>query len=73
MSVGQALPHDSAHLHVTGQARYIDDLLAPAGALHLSFGTSPVAHGEIRALDLAAVRAAAGVVEGRTAIGGQLG
>ena len=67
MSVGQALPHDSAHLHVTGQARYIDDLLAPAGALHLSFGTSPVAHGEIRALDLAAVRAAAGVVAVLTA------
>ena len=62
MTMGQALPHDSAPLHVTGQARYVDDVPLPAGALHLAFGLSEVAHGEITAIDLAAVRAAAGVV-----------
>jgi xanthine dehydrogenase large subunit len=62
MSMGQALPHDAARLHVTGQARYIDDLPLPADALHLAFGLSAVAHGEITGLDLSAVRAAPGVL-----------
>lgn len=61
MSMGKALPHDAAPLHVTGQARYVDDL-AVADALHLAFGLSSVAHGEITGLDLSAVRAAPGVV-----------
>jgi xanthine dehydrogenase large subunit len=62
MSMGKPLPHDAAPLHVTGQARYIDDLPLPADALHLAFGLSTVAHGEITGLDLSAVRAAPGVV-----------
>jgi len=62
MSAGLALPHDAAPLQVTGQARYIDDLPFPANALHLAFGLSTVAHGEIATIDLAAVRAAPGVV-----------
>ena len=62
MSVGQPLPHDAAALHVMGRARYVDDIPLPAGALHLAFGLSPVAHGRIISLDLAAVRAAPGVV-----------
>lgn len=62
MSMGKPLPHDAAPLHVTGQARYIDDLSFPANALHLAFGLSTVAHGEITGMDLAAVRAAPGVV-----------
>ena len=62
MSIGKPLPHDSAPLHVTGAARYLDDLPLPAGALHLAFGLSSCAHGEITALDLSAVRAAPGVV-----------
>ncbi len=61
MSMGKALPHDAAPLHVTGQARYVDDL-AIAGALHLAFGLSTVAHGEITGMDLSAVKAAPGVV-----------
>ena len=61
MSMGKALPHDAAPLHVTGQARYIDDL-SMANALHLAFGLSTVAHGEITGIDLSAVRAAPGVV-----------
>ena len=62
MSIGKPLPHDTAPLHVTGVARYVDDIPLPAGALHLAFGLSSVAHGEITALDLSAVRAAKGVV-----------
>jgi len=38
MSVGKPLPHDAAPLHVTGQARYIDDIPTPANCLHLAFG-----------------------------------
>jgi len=59
---GKALPHESAPLHVAGRAHYIDDLPLPAGALHMAFGQSGVAHGRIRNLDLAAVCAADGVV-----------
>ena len=62
MSVGTPLPHDAAALHVTGQARYIDDIPTPAGTLHLAFGLSTIAQGTITALDLAAVRSAPGVV-----------
>jgi xanthine dehydrogenase large subunit len=62
MSLGRPLAHDSGPLHVTGQARYIDDLPAPGAALHLAFGLSGVAHGAITAIDLAGVRAAPGVV-----------
>ena len=62
MTTGKPLPHDSAPLHVTGAARYVDDVPLPEGALHLAFGLSSVAHGEIVAMDLSAVRAAPGVV-----------
>ncbi|SEN09824.1 xanthine dehydrogenase, molybdenum binding subunit apoprotein [Gemmobacter aquatilis] len=62
MSIGKPLPHDAAPLHVTGQARYTDDIPLPAGALHLAFGLSTCAHGTITAMDLDAVRAAPGVV-----------
>ncbi|MFN0113929.1 MAG: xanthine dehydrogenase molybdopterin binding subunit [Paracoccaceae bacterium] len=67
MSVARPLPHDSAALHVTGAARYIDDLPVPSGTLHLAFGLSPVAKGTLRGLDLAPVRAAPGVVAVMTA------
>ena len=62
MTLGLPLPHDAAALHVTGQARYIDDIPAPAGTLHLAFGLSGIAHGTITGMDLSAVRAAPGVV-----------
>ena len=62
MTVAAPLPHDAAGLHVTGQARYVDDIPVPANTLHLAFGLSTVAHGEITAMDLDAVRAAPGVV-----------
>ena len=40
MSVATPLPHDAAKLHVTGAARYVDDIPVPANALHIAFGLS---------------------------------
>lgn len=62
MSIAKPMPHDAAHLHVTGQARYVDDIPTPKGALHLVFGLSTIAAGRITAIDLDAVRAAPDVV-----------
>jgi len=62
MTMGKPLPHDAAPLHVTGAARYVDDIPLPRNALHLAFGLSTLAHGEIIGIDLSAVRAAPGVV-----------
>lgn len=67
MSVAKPLPHDAAALHVTGAARYVDDIPTPANCLHLAFGLSDVACGTLNALDLRAVRAAPGVVAVLTA------
>ncbi|WP_439142332.1 xanthine dehydrogenase molybdopterin binding subunit [Planktotalea sp.] len=61
MSIAKPLPHDAAKLHVTGAARYVDDIPTPRGTLHLAFGQSEIAHGEIQSLDLSAVRCAVGV------------
>jgi xanthine dehydrogenase large subunit len=55
-------PHDSSRLHVTGEARYADDLAEPEGMLHLAFGQSAEAHARIAAMDLSEVLAAEGVV-----------
>lgn len=60
---GLPLPHDSALLHVTGKARYTDDIPTPAGTLHLAFGLSPEAHARIDGIDLSPVRASPGVVK----------
>ena len=67
MSVAKPLPHDTAPLHVTGQARYIDDQPVPADTLHLAFGLSKIARGTITSVNLAAVRTAPGVVAVMTA------
>ncbi|MDC1399221.1 xanthine dehydrogenase molybdopterin binding subunit [Yoonia sp.] len=67
MSVAKSLPHDAAALHVTGAARYIDDIPTPTGTLHLAFGTSEIARGSYTTIDLAKVRAADGVVAVLTA------
>ncbi|QIE44906.1 molybdopterin-dependent oxidoreductase [Pseudohalocynthiibacter aestuariivivens] len=67
MTVRQSLPHDAAPLHVTGRARYVDDIPTVSGTLHLCFGLSDVAFGTITALDVSAVRAANGVVDVLTA------
>ncbi len=58
---GQSIPHESAHLHVTGQATYIDDLPELENTLHLAVGFSKCAKGKITQFDLNAVRQADGV------------
>ncbi|MDG1738967.1 MAG: xanthine dehydrogenase molybdopterin binding subunit [Paracoccaceae bacterium] len=67
MSVHKSLAHDSGPLHVTGQARYVDDIPTPTGTLHLAFGVSSVASARIQSVDLSAVQAAEGVVAVLTA------
>jgi len=67
MSVTKPLPHDAAPLHVSGSARYVDDIPTPKGSLHLAFGLSPIAKGKITAMDMSAVKAADGVVMVMTA------
>ena len=60
-TVGKALPHESAHLHVTGSAQYTDDIPELAHSLHGALGTSARAHARIVSMDLSAVAAAPGV------------
>ena len=67
MTAARPLPHDAAALHVTGAARYIDDIPTPAGTLHLAFGAAGIARGAIRAMNLAEVKSAPGVVAVLTA------
>ncbi len=62
-AVGTALPHDSAHLHVSGRAAYTDDLPEPRDLLHVAVGLSSRAHARLRAIDLGDVLAAEGVVD----------
>jgi xanthine dehydrogenase large subunit len=54
--------HDSAVDHVTGAARYVDDLPEPAGTLAAAVGLATRAHARLRRVDLDAVRAHPGVV-----------
>jgi xanthine dehydrogenase large subunit len=60
--VGAAVPHDSGHLHVSGEATYTDDIPEVRGTLYAAIGTSERAHARIKAIDLTKVRAAPGVV-----------
>ncbi len=61
-STGQPRVHDSARMHVTGQARYVDDLPQPANLLHAAVGCSGIACGSIVEMDLTAVEQADGVI-----------
>jgi xanthine dehydrogenase large subunit len=64
---GAAIPHDSAHLHVSGEALYTDDIAEVRGTLHAAIGTSERAHARIKSIDLTKVRSAPGVVAVLTA------
>ncbi|QYF94341.1 xanthine dehydrogenase molybdopterin binding subunit [Massilia sp. PAMC28688] len=61
-AVGTPRAHESATLHVLGQATYTDDIPEVQGTLHAALGLSSKAHARITGIDLAAVRASAGVV-----------
>ena len=61
--VGIALPHESASLHVTGQALYTDDLVhRTRDVLHAHPVCSPHAHARVVRLDPAAAMEVEGVV-----------
>ncbi len=65
--IGTARPHESAHLHVSGEAQYVDDLPELEDTLHAALGLSPVAHGRLTAIALDRLRALPGVVSVLTA------
>ncbi len=62
-AMGKALPHDSAHLHVSGTAAYTDDIPEPRGLLHLAVGMSEKPHAKITNIDLGEVLDTPGVVD----------
>lgn len=66
-AVHAPLPHDSAVRHVTGEARYIDDLPEPRDLLHAYLRLSDRAHARIVHIDTAAAAAAPGVAAVMTA------
>jgi xanthine dehydrogenase large subunit len=62
-TVGKALAHDSAELHVSGRAVYIDDMPEPDGTLHVVPGFAVNGtKGKLLSINLDAVRAFPGVV-----------
>jgi xanthine dehydrogenase large subunit len=61
--IGKPLAHDSAGLHVSGAATYVDDMPELEGTLHVAPGFArDGARGKIIKCDLSAVRGAPGVV-----------
>jgi xanthine dehydrogenase large subunit len=66
-AVHAAVRHDSAIPHVTGAARYLDDVPTVPGTLEAALVLSPHAHARIRRVDLSAARGAPGVVAAITA------
>jgi xanthine dehydrogenase large subunit len=61
-TVGASVPHESAELHVAGEATYVDDIAELAGTRFIALGLSSQAHAKINTINLDAVRAAPGVV-----------
>lgn len=59
--VHRGIAHESALLHVTGRATYIDDLPELPRTLHLAVCLSEIAHGHIRSIDTSAARGLPGV------------
>ncbi len=60
--VHAAVRHDSAAGHVTGSARYLDDMPNVPGTLEAALVLSPHAHARIRRIDFSRALAAPGVV-----------
>ncbi|MDB5933525.1 MAG: xdhB [Massilia sp.] len=61
-AVGVPRAHESAALHVLGQATYTDDIAEVQGTVHGALGLSSKAHARIVSTDFARVRAAPGVL-----------
>jgi xanthine dehydrogenase large subunit len=62
-AVDRGTAHESAVLHVTGRARYIDDVPPRPGEVHVAAAGATIAAGRIVRMDLEAVRAAPGVLD----------
>ena len=60
---GKSAPHESARLHVAGEATYVDDIPELAGTLHAALGLSSQAHARLTALDVQPVGDQPGVVD----------
>jgi len=60
-TTGAGLAHESAALHVTGLAPYIDDIAVPRGCLHAAPILSPHAHARLLGVDALAALAMSGV------------
>jgi xanthine dehydrogenase large subunit len=60
--VGKPLPHDSARLHVTGEAVYLDDLPPMRNEVVIDIVGSSVAHGRIKSIDVSAAAQIDGIV-----------
>jgi len=65
--VHDALPQDSAHKHVSGEAVYVDDIPAAEGQLYAAIGVSDNPHARLTRLDLQPVEDMDGVVAVLTA------
>ena len=59
--IGAALLRKEDYRFVTGQGRYLDDIVFP-GCLHAHFVRSPHTHARIAAIDCAAARKSEGVI-----------
>ena len=66
-AVARSAQHESAHLHVTGEAIYTDDIAAPRGTLSAAIGYAPAANAVLRSVDVSAVLNAPGVIKVFTA------
>ncbi len=61
-AAGVSVPHESAVLHVAGEATYVDDIAELAGTCFIALGLSSQAHARLASVNLDAVRSAPGVV-----------
>jgi len=62
MAAGKSSPHESAALHVSGEATYVDDIPEIAGTRYIALGLSQRAHARITQINYDAVKSAPGVV-----------
>ena len=67
MAACKSTPHESAVLHVSGEATYVDDIPELAGTRHVALGLSQRAHAKITRVNYEAVKSSPGVVAVLTA------
>ena len=61
-TVGKTIPHESAHLHVAGEARYVDDIVEPRDTVYAAIGCSEKAHARIISRDFSGIESMEGVI-----------